>query len=270
MRAPGIERRSAVGEFVRIEEGQAGVATLRLDRPKVNAINRQLTEELAETAAELAGRSDIRAVVIWGGPKIFAAGADISDFSGLDPAGAQALSQRINDALLALENLPQVTIAAVNGFALGGGMELSMAAEFRLAANNATFGQPEILLGIIPGGGGTQRLPRLVGVTRAKEIIYTGRHIPADEALDIGLVSAIHPAEELYDAAIELATSYAKGPAAITMAKHAIMDGLTLPLDKGVAREAEHFGECFTTEDAATGVASFLEHGPGKAEFTGR
>ena len=260
-----------MGEFVRIETGAAdGVATIRIDRPKVNAINAQLTDELAAAAAQIAADGKIRAVVLWGGPKIFAAGADIGGFVGLDPAGGAALSKHINDALLAIENLPQITVSAVNGYALGGGMELSMSTDFRVAAADATFGQPEILLGIIPGGGGTQRLPRLVGITRAKEIIYSGRFVPASEALEIGLASSLHPAESTYDAALELAATYASGPAALRMAKKSVMDGLALPLDEAVAREAEHFGDCFATDDAAAGVASFQKHGPGKAVFTGR
>ena len=259
-----------MGELVRVEDTGAGVATIRLDRPKMNALNDQVVAELAAATAELAEAVDVRAVVVWGGPKIFAAGADIGGFTGLGPAGGRALSASINDALLALENLPQITVSAVNGYALGGGMELAMATDFRVASDDAVFGQPEILLGIIPGGGGTQRLPRLVGVTRAKEIIYTGRHIPAGEALDIGLASAVHPAASLYDAACELAASYATGPAALTMAKRAIADSLDFGIGEGLEREAVHFGDCFATEDARTGVASFLKKGPGKAVFAGR
>ena len=235
-----------MGEFVNIETGAApGVATIRIDRPKVNAINAQIVSELDDAASELANSTEVRAVVVWGGPKVFAAGADINGFSGLDRAQGGAFSARITGMLSALE-------------------------EFRLAADNATFGQPEIQLGIIPGGGGTQRLPRLVGVTRAKEIIYTGRHVKAEEALDIGLVSKVHPADDLYDAALEMAARYAAGPAALQMAKQSVMDGLALPLDQAVAQESEKFGRCFDTEDAHTGVASFIEHGPGKANFTGR
>lgn len=259
-----------MGELVRVEAAATGVAVIRLDRPKMNALNGQVVEELAAAAAELSASDDVRAAVVWGGPKIFAAGADIGGFSGLDRAGGQALSASINNAFLALENLPQITVSAVNGYALGGGMELAMATDFRVAADDAVFGQPEILLGIIPGGGGTQRLPRLVGVTRAKQIIYTGRRIPAEEALDIGLASAVYPAADLYDAACELAASYATGPAALRMAKRAVMDGLDLDIGEGLEREAACFGDCFATEDARTGVASFMEKGPGKAVFTGR
>ncbi len=259
-----------MGEFVRIETGAAeGVATLRLDRPKVNALNMQVVAELHQAADELAGRSEIRAVVIWGGPKVFAAGADINEFSGMDSAGGRGLSQGINDALRALEQLPQITICAVNGYALGGGCELAMAAEFRLVGESAVLGQPEILLGLIPGGGGTQRLSRLVGITKAKELIYSGRNVRADEAVAIGLASAAYPDAEVYDEAVKLAARYASGPAAITLAKRAILDGYFLPLDEALEAEVEAFAACFDTDDARIGVASFLENGPGKAVFTG-
>ncbi len=258
-----------MGEFVRVE-ASGGVATIRIDRPKMNAINPQMLAELTEAAHTIAADGDVRAAVVWGGPRIFAAGADIGGFTGLDAAGAQDLSRVFNDAFLAVENMPQITVSAVNGYALGGGMELAMATDFRVAAEDAVLGQPEIRLGIIPGGGGTQRLPRLVGVTRAKEIIYTGRNVHPDEALAIGLVSAVHAPEETYNAAVEMAAGYAAGPAALRMAKQAVMDGLALSLADAVACETEQFGACFDTEDASIGVASFLEQGPGKATFTGR
>ena len=258
-----------MGDFVRVETS-SGVATIRIDRPKMNAFDSQLLDELTEAANAVGADPDVRAAVVWGGPRIFAAGADIGRLTGLGPAEAGDLSRHFNDAFLAVENMPQITVAAVNGYALGGGMELAMATDFRVAAEDAMFGQPEIKLGIIPGGGGTQRLPRLVGVTRAKEIIYTGRNVYPDEALDIGLISAVHPPDETYDAAVEMAAGYAAGPAALRMAKQAVMDGLALSLADAVARETEHFGDCFATDDTAIGVASFLEKGPGKAIFTGR
>ena len=259
-----------MGEFVRIETDAAdGVATLRLDRPKVNALNAQVVAELHQAADELAGRTDIRAVVIWGGPKVFAAGADINEFSGMDAARARQLSQRINGAFRAIESLPQITVCAVNGYALGGGCELAMAAEFRLVGESAMLGQPEILLGIIPGGGGTQRLSRLVGITKAKELIYSGRTVKAEEAVAIGLASDVHPDDAVYDEAQKLAARYASGPAAITLAKQAILDGCSLSLDEALELEAQAFAACFDTDDAHIGVASFLENGPGKAVFTG-
>lgn len=259
-----------MGEFVRIETGAAEkVATLRLDRPKVNALNAQVVAELHQAVDELAALTDIRAVVIWGGPRVFAAGADINEFSGMNPDAARDLSQRINAAFRALESLPQITVCAINGYALGGGCELAMAAEFRLVGESAVLGQPEILLGIIPGGGGTQRLSRLVGITKAKELIYSGRTVKADEAVAIGLASAVYPDDELYDEAVKLAVRHAAGPAAIAQAKKAILDGSFLALDEALAVEAEAFAACFDTEDARIGVDSFLENGPGKAKFTG-
>jgi enoyl-CoA hydratase/carnithine racemase len=261
-----------MGELVRLEDDTAtGVATIRLERPPMNAISRQVTAELGEITAELAGRDDIGAVVVWGGPKIFAAGADIKEFpeiSGRDEA--IAFSQGLNDALLALEALPQITISAVNGFALGGGCELAMATDFRIGGERTTFGQPEILLGIIPGAGGTQRLMRLVGITKAKEIVYSGRQVPSAEALAIGLVSEVVADDDVYARSVELAEQYAAGPAALRFAKRAMMEGLALPLAEAVRVEAEAFGDCFETEDQVTGVASFLEHGPGKATFARR
>ena len=218
-----------MGEVVRLETDTApGVATVRLDRPPMNAISKQVTAELAEVTAELAERDDVHAVVLWGGPKIFAAGADIKEFPSLsNKEEAVAFSLELHNALLAFEGLPQVTIAAVNGYALGGGCELSMAAEFRLAGTSTKFGQPEILLGIIPGAGGTQRLPRLVGVTKAKELCYSGRQVDAEEALAIGLVSEVHEDEDVYPKAVEMAERYAKGPYAIRLAKRSIMEAYT-------------------------------------------
>jgi enoyl-CoA hydratase len=261
-----------MAEFVRIEEtSNKKVAILRLERPKVNALNGQVSQELLDAATELDGRSDIRGVVLWGGPKIFAAGADIAEFpvneGHRDPTPAVDI---LNEAIFKIENLSQITVAAVNGVALGGGCELSMSTDFRICGTKAAFGQPEILLGIIPGGGGTQRLTRLVGVTKSKEISYTGRMVSADEALEIGLVSAVHPDDEVLDKALEMAGAYADGPAAIANAKKAIMDGLHLPLDEAVAVERREFVNAFQTDDAVIGIESFLEHGPGKATFTGQ
>ena len=260
-----------MGEFVRVETGEVkGVATLRLDRPKANALNAQVLAELHQAVNELSAMTDVRAVVIWGGPRVFAAGADISEFTGMGVEDGRDLARRFNAALRAVEMLPQITICAVNGYALGGGCELAMAAEFRLIGAGAVLGQPEINLGIIPGGGGTQRLSRLVGITKAKELIYSGRNVLADEAVSIGLASASYPDDEVYDEAVKLAARYCSAPAAITMAKRAILEGFALPLDEALNVEIEEFAACFGTDDARIGVASFLESGPGKATFTGR
>jgi enoyl-CoA hydratase/carnithine racemase len=265
-------RRDPMGEFVRLEEApDDAVRIIRLDRPKVNALSSQVGRELLEVASELEGRHDVRAVVVWGGPKVFAAGADITEFpTGEGHRDPSAMVDILNSALLKLESLPQITISAVNGYALGGGCELSMSTDFRVCGESAVFGQPEILLGIIPGAGGTQRLARLVGVTRAKDIVYTGRQVGAEEALAIGLVSAVHPDEHLIDAAVQQAATFARGPAALANAKRAIQGGITLPIADAIAVEKEQFVASFQTEDAVTGITSFLERGPGKASFTGR
>ncbi len=261
-----------MSEFVRIEPSTDDrVAILRLDRPKVNALNQQVSQELLTAATELKDRDDIRGVVLWGGERFFAAGADIGAFPINDgPRDPTPMVEPLNEALHAIENLPQITVSAVTGFALGGGCEVAMSTDFRICGASAQFGQPEILLGLIPGGGGTQRLPRLVGVTKAKELIYSGRNVGAEEALAIGLVSAIHPDDEVLDRAVEMMSTYADGPAALRQAKAAIMDGLHLDLREAVAAETRHFVDAFQTEDVVTGIQSFLENGPGKASFTGR
>jgi enoyl-CoA hydratase len=244
------------------------VAVVRLDRPKMNALSRALLAELADVAEELAAEPP-GAVVVWGGERIFAAGADISEFGGSgEAAGVTTGFHRALDAIAAL---PRVTIAAIAGYALGGGCELALACDFRVAADTAKLGQPEILLGIIPGGGGTQRLPRLVGSARAKEMILSGRQVGAAEALQIGLVDRVVPADGLFDGALALARSYAAGAVvAQGLAKRAVDGGLDGSLADGLALERQLFAEAAGTEDAAIGVRSFLESGPGKPRFVGR
>lgn len=262
-----------MSEFVHLQPDTApGVATIRLDRPRMNALSNAVSAEIAAVADELRGRQDIRAAVLWGGPQIFAAGADIKEFrpgstgAGGDPGAPVSLT----GALRRLECIPQILVAAVNGYALGGGCELAMAADFRVAGDDAVFGQPEILLGIIPGAGGTQRLPRLVGLSRAKEIIYSGRRVSAEEALAIGLADAVHPAAETYDRAVAMAGRFAGGPAALRHAKVAMNDGFGLPLVDALDLETAEFVAAFASEDARIGVESFVEQGPGKARFVGR
>ena len=260
-----------MGDNVHLDrDASTGVAVIRLDRPKVNAISTDMVRDLATIAAEIAADTTVRAVVITGGRTVFAAGADISEFPQFDVASAQAFSNTFNESLLAIEQLPQITISAVNGYALGGGLEVALTTDFRMIAEDGRIGLPEIQLGLIPGGGGTQRLTRLAGVTFAKEMVYTGRHVGAEEALVNGIVSSVHDPDTLLDEAVAKAAEYAKGPAALQMAKRAILDGLHLPLAEAVRVEAEQFGRCFGTADNTIGVQSFLEHGPGKAEFTGR
>lgn len=259
-----------MGDFVNLEiDSESGVATIRIERPPMNAISMQLAAELNDIAGQLAEDQGIGAVVVWGGPKIFAAGADIKEFPALqNKEEAVEFSMKLHNALLALENLPQITISAVNGYALGGGCELAMATDFRFAGENAVFGQPEVLLGILPGAGGTQRLMRLIGITKAKEINYSGRQVNADEALEIGLVSAVYPDDDCYPQALEAAKEYAKGPKSLQFIKKVMMDGLALPLEEAIKLEAEAFGDCFETDDRLIGVQSFLDHGPGRATFT--
>ena len=254
--------------FVSVDRRDDGVALVQLDRPKANALSVALLEELAEIARALHADPP-GAVVLWGGPRIFAAGADISEFGG--PEEARRVGRHFLGTLDAWATIPRVTIAAVNGFALGGGCELALACDLRVAADDARFGQPEILLGIIPGGGGTQRLPRLVGPSRAKDVVLTGRQVPADEALRIGLADRVVPAADVRDAALAWAAELARGPlVAQALAKRAIDDGLDGPLAAGLELEQELFGEVFATEDAGAGVRSFLADGPGKATFSGR
>ncbi|HVE77020.1 MAG TPA: enoyl-CoA hydratase/isomerase family protein [Actinomycetota bacterium] len=258
-----------MGEFVRLErEGAVGV--IRLERPPMNALSGKLVQELDEATREVTASGDIKAVVIWGGEKIFAAGADIKEFTSFTPAGVFDYGKTLQDAFSALAAIPKVTIAAINGFALGGGCELAMTADFRYAAEDAQLGQPEILLGIIPGAGGTQRLPRLVGRSRAKELIFTGRMIKSQEALEIGLVDRVYPAPEVFAKAVEAAQRFAAGPlVALKAAKLAIDRGLESDIDTGMAIERGAFATLFATKDAEQGVKSFIEKGPGKAEFKG-
>ena len=261
-----------MGEVVRLQPSDVdGVAIIRLERPKVNALNSQVGRELIEVVDEIEARDDIRAVVVWGGERIFAAGADISEFpiEG-DVRDPSAMVDLLNEANFRLENMSQITISAVNGYALGGGCELSMSTDFRICGEGAVFGQPEILLGIIPGAGGTQRLTRLVGVTLSKELGYTGRQVKAAKALAIGLVSEVVADDQVLARSLELAGQYAKGPAALANVKKAIMDGLHVSIEEAIAIEKREFVASFQTEDAVTGITSFLESGPGKASFTGK
>jgi enoyl-CoA hydratase/carnithine racemase len=254
--------------LVHIERRADGVAVVRLDNPKVNALSSDLLRQLESVALALTAEPP-GAVVVTGGDRLFAAGADISEFGG--PDEAREVGGCFLRALDAVAGIPRCVIAAVSGFALGGGCELALACDLRIASQRAKFGQPEVLLGIIPGGGGTQRLARLVGPSRAKELILTGRQVGADEALRIGLVDEVVAPDELHDRALALATELAAGAVvAQGLAKRAVDRGLQGSLAAGLDLEQELFAEAFTTDDARIGVATFLEHGPGKATFTGR
>jgi enoyl-CoA hydratase/carnithine racemase len=254
--------------LVHLERRDDAVAVIRLDNPKVNALSSPLLAQL-EAAAQTLTLEPPGAVVVTGGDRVFAAGADISEFGG--SARARRIGGSLRRALDALAGIPRVTIAAIAGYALGGGCELALACDLRVASDRATLGQPEILLGIVPGGGGTQRLPRLVGPARAKDMILSGRQVDAEEALRIGLVDRVVPHDELHDRAWELAGQFARGPVvAHGLAKRAIDQGLQGDLAAGLDLEQQLFAEVADTEDAQIGVASFREHGPGKATFAGR
>ena len=256
-------------EFVSVDVAE-GVGTIRIDRPPMNALSVQVQEEIRAAADEVSQRADIRAVVLYGGPKVFAAGADVKEMADWSLTDALARSAHLQSAFTAVARIPQPTIAAVAGYALGGGCELAMCCDFRVAGDNARLGQPEILLGIIPGAGGTQRLPRLVGIARAKEIILSGRFVAADEALAIGLVDRVVAPDDVYAESAAWAQQLARGPAfAMRAAKSAIDRGIETDLETGLDIERVQFSALFGTRDQEIGMRSFLESGPGKAEFTG-
>ncbi|MFE3944756.1 enoyl-CoA hydratase/isomerase family protein [Streptomyces sp. NPDC059118] len=249
-------------------EVRDGVGTIRLDRPPMNALDVATQDRLRELAGEAARRDDVRAVVLYGGEKVFAAGADIKEMQTMDHPAMVVRSKALQDSFTAVARIPKPVVAAVTGYALGGGCELALCADFRIAADNAKLGQPEILLGLIPGAGGTQRLARLIGPSKAKDLIFTGRHVRAEEALTIGLVDRVAPAAEVYEQAHAWAAALAKGPAlALRAAKESIDAGLETDIDTGLTIERNWFAGLFATEDRERGMRSFVEDGPGKAKF---
>jgi enoyl-CoA hydratase len=253
--------------FVSVERRPDGVALIRLDRPKVNALSGAVLGEIFAAATALTDDPP-GAVVLWGGRRIFAAGADIvaRDGPNADGVGANFVS-----ALGALASVPRATISAINGYALGGGLELALACDFRVCAEDSSLGLPEVLLGVLPGGGGTQRLPRLVGPSRAKELIMTGRRVASAEALAFGLVNRVVAPDDVLEASLAWAAELARGPlVAHGLAKWAVDRGLEGTLAEGLATEQEAFSAVARTEDAARGIASFAAHGPGQATFVGR
>ncbi len=259
-------------ELVHVERRDDGVAVLRLDNPKVNALSQALLRELEAAALQL-HVDPPGAVVVTGGDRLFAAGAEITEFTTADGIISRdevlELGACFFRAFNAVAAIPRATIAAISGFALGGGCELALACDFRIASEKARLGQPEVLLGIIPGGGGTQRLPRLIGPARAKDLMLSGRQVEAAEALAIGLVDEVVPPEALEDRAFELAAGYASGAVqAHALIKRAIDTGLERPLLAGLELEQQLFADSFGTDDAAIGVPSFLESGPGQARFS--
>ncbi|WP_329075902.1 enoyl-CoA hydratase/isomerase family protein [Streptomyces niveus] len=249
-------------------EVSGGVGTIRLDRPPMNALNIAIQDRLRELAAEAGRRDDVRAVILYGGEKVFAAGADIKEMRDMDHAGMVVRSRELQESFTAVARIPKPVVAAVTGYALGGGCELALCADFRIAADNAKLGQPEILLGLIPGAGGTQRLARLIGPSKAKDLIFTGRQVKAPEALALGLVDRVVPADEVYEQAHAWATRLAQGPAlALRAAKETVDAGLETDLETGLALERNWFAGLFATEDRERGMRSFVEDGPGKAKF---
>ena len=259
-----------MGDFVRVE-AEGGIGTIRLDRPPLNALNSQVTAEIADAAAQVSADAEIAAVVLYGGDKVFAAGADVKQMADAGHTEITEIGARIQAAFATVARIPKPVVAAITRYALGGGLELALCADFRVAGEGAKLGQPEILLGIIPGAGGTQRLPRLIGPAKAKDIVYTGRFVEADEALRIGLVDQVVPSDEVYQAARKLAGRFVRGPAlALRAAKQAIDTGLEVDLDTGLEIERLQFAALFATEDQQTGMRSFIDHGPGKATFAGR
>jgi enoyl-CoA hydratase/carnithine racemase len=257
-----------VGEFVRLETTD-GIGTIRLDRPPMNPLNTQVQEELRAAAQEAANDPAVRAVVVYGGEKVFAAGADITEFTAMTYQQMAVRAEALSGAFDAVARIPKPVVAAITGYALGGGCELALACDWRVVGADAKLGQPEIKLGLIPGAGGTQRLARLVGPARAKDLVFSGRMVDAEEALRIGLADRVVPAGEVYSAAVELVRAYANGPAlALRAAKLAIDGGLGLDLASGLAWESQLFAALFATDDRIEGTTAFVEKR--KPKFTGR
>jgi enoyl-CoA hydratase/carnithine racemase len=253
-------------EFIASERRDSGVELIRLTRPPLNALSAELLAELADHAEALAGDADLKAVVVTGTAKAFSAGAEVSEL----PEGSGLLAN-FRRALDGLAAIPRPVIAAVSGYTLGGGLETALACDLRLASESARLGVPEIRLGLFPGAGATQRLPRLVGPAKAKELIWSGRQVRAPEALALGLVDRVVPVEGYLEAALEWAATLGRGAvAAMGLSKQAVDQGLDRPLGQGLDLERDLFREALATEDATTGIRSFLENGPGKATFAGR
>jgi enoyl-CoA hydratase/carnithine racemase len=246
-----------------------GIGTIRLDRPPMNALNIEIQEGLRAAAKALSADDSVRAVIVYGGERVFAAGADIKEMATMSYVDMSTRAAELTSAFDAVARIPKPVVAAITGYALGGGCELALACDWRVAASDAKLGQPEINLGVIPGAGGTQRLPRLIGPARAKDLVMSGRMVGAEEALAIGLVDRVVPPAEVYTAAVELVSQYVSGPAqALRAAKLAIDGGLSMDLTSGLAWESQLFAALFATQDKVEGMAAFVEKR--KANFTGR
>jgi enoyl-CoA hydratase/carnithine racemase len=255
-------------ELVHLEVDD-GVAIVRLDRPPANAISLQLSIDLLGALEEAGSRDDVGALVLWGGPKLFAAGADIKEMVDHGPAEIREQVTKLGDAADLLEALPKISIAAITGFALGGGFELSLACDLRYAADDARIGQPEIKIGVIPGAGGTQRMTWLSGIGVSRDLTYTGRQVDADEARSLGLVDRVLPGDQVLEAAVQDARTFARGPRrALAAAKEAIHAAVRTPGPAGIALEKELFIALFGTDDQREGMRAFIEKRP--PAFRGR
>jgi enoyl-CoA hydratase/carnithine racemase len=259
-----------VSESARLEV-DAGIGTIVLARPPMNVLDIELQEGIRSVAQQAADRRDVAAVIVYGGDKVFAAGADIKQMQAMSYTDMVDRSAALQSALTAVARIPKPTVAAISGYALGGGCELALCCDFRVAGENAKLGQPEILLGVIPGAGGTQRLARLIGPAKAKDLIYTGRFVGSAEALALGLVDEVVPADDVYAAARRRVQGYVGGPAyALRAAKEAVDRGVETDLVTGLEIERMLFAGLFATYDREVGMASFVQQGPGKAQFEGR
>ena len=240
-----------------------GVGIVRLDRPPANAISLQLGLELVDVLREAGSRDDVGAIVVWGGPKLLAAGADIKEMVDHGPDEIRMQVGALGDAADLLEALPKISIAAITGFALGGGFELSLACDLRYAAEDAKVGQPEVAIGVMPGAGGTQRMTWLAGARVARDLTYTGRQVDAAEAKVLGLVDRVYPPDEVFEAALRDARGFANGPRqALAAAKEALREAVRTPGPAGVAREKELFIALFGTSDQREGMRAFIEKRP--------
>ncbi|WP_151524783.1 enoyl-CoA hydratase/isomerase family protein [Serinicoccus kebangsaanensis] len=261
---------ATASDFVRVEI-DGGVATIRVDRPKMNPLSIEVQDALGEAAGIVSTDAEVSAVILYGGEKVFAAGADIKEMQDMSYTDMVERAPVIQECFTAVARIPKPVVAAIEGYALGAGNELALCADFRVAASDARLGQPEILLGVIPGAGGSQRLARLVGVSRAKDLVFSGRMVEADEAHDMGMVDRVAEPGQAYQVAQEMVARYVGGPAfALRAAKEAIDRGLDNDLETGLAIEAMQFAGVFATQDREIGMTSFVQDGPGKARFTGR
>ncbi|MGN9914011.1 enoyl-CoA hydratase/isomerase family protein [Phytohabitans sp. LJ34] len=257
-----------MADFVRVEI-KDGIGTIRLDRPPMNALNIQVQEELRAAATAASGDPEVRAVIVYGGERVFAAGADIKEMADMSYVDMAARAADLSSALGVFARIPKPVVAAITGYALGGGCELALACDWRVVADDAKLGQPEIKLGVIPGAGGTQRLARLVGPARAKDLVLSGRMVDAEEALRIGLADRVVPAAEVYETAVALVRPYTEGPAqALRAGKLAIDGGLDMDLTSALAWESQLFAALFATDDKREGMSAFVEKR--KPRFSGR